>query len=85
VIFVNSTIDHAAGQRNPSTIAAASKSEMFPPATSIAVNGKSRPATSNRGPVRNRTAARRSAVQAAMNACQGRAVSGVTSCKNAGE
>src|SRR5439155_306454 len=56
VTFVNSTIDHAAGQRNPSTIAAASKSEMFPPATSIAVNGKSRPATSNRGPVRIRTA-----------------------------
>ena len=63
VIFVSRTSDQAAGQRNPRTIAAASRSETLPPATSIAANGKSRPAASSRGPVRKRTAASSSAVQ----------------------
>ncbi len=58
---------------------------MLPPATSIAVNGKSRPAASNRGPVRNRTVPMSSAVQTAMNACQGSAVRGETSWRKAGE
>ena len=85
MIFVSRTIDQAAGQRNPRTIAAARSSETLPPATSIAANGKSSPAASSRGPVRNRTAAIRIAVQTAMNACHGSAVSGDTSWRNAGE
>ena len=85
VIFVSRTIDQAAGQRKPMTIATARSSETLPPAISIAVNGNSRPAASSRGPVRKRTAAMRSAVQTAMNACHGSAVSGETSWRNAGE
>jgi hypothetical protein len=85
VIFVRRTIDQVHGQRNPRTIAPARSRETFPPATSIAVNGKSSAARSRRGPARNRTALRSSAVQAAMNACHGRAGSGETSWRNAGE
>ena len=85
VIFVSRTSDQVHGQRNPRTIATARRSEMLPPAISMAVNGNNRLAASSRGPLRNRTAPMRMAVQAAMNACHGSAVSGETSWRNAGE
>jgi hypothetical protein len=83
VIFVSSTNAHAAGQRNPATIATARRSEMLPPASSIAANGT--PAASQRGPVSNRIATSRMTVHTPMNACHGSAVSGETSWRNAGE
>ena len=85
MIFVSRTSTHAAGHRKPITIATPRNSEMLPPAISIAVNGKSRPAASSRAPVRNRVAPISSAVQTAMNSCHGSCVSGVTSWRNAGE
>ena len=56
---------------------------MLPPAISIAP--MSRPRAKKRGPHRYQTAPMRIAVQTAMNACHGKAVSGETSWRNAGE
>ena len=49
-IFVRSTNDQAAGQRNPSTIATATSSSMLPPQISINPK-KARPRKIRRGPV----------------------------------
>jgi hypothetical protein len=83
VIFVSRTSDHVHGQRNPSTIAAASSRWMLPPASSISAS--TTPTASHRRPVRTMSAPSRINVQAAMNACHGRIRIGWRTCKKAGE
>ena len=73
----------AAGQRKPSTMATARRSEMLPPASSA--DASTTPTRNRRGPVRNRTASSRIAVHTPTNASHGRCCSGDTSCRNAGE
>jgi len=51
----------------------------------LRMSGMISPSAKNRGPHRYQTAPMRIAVHTAMNACQGRAVSGDTSWRNAGE
>ena len=82
-ILVRSTNAQAAGNRKPTTIATVSSRWMLPPAISIAP--MSRPRAKNRGPHRYQTAPMRIAVHTAMKTCHGRAVSGETSWRNAGE
>ncbi len=57
VIFVSSTNAHVAGQRNPSTIAAARSRWMLPPASSISPSttptaNHFRPVSTNTAPIR---------------------------------
>ena len=85
VIFVSRISAHAAGQRKPSTIAAAARMWMLPPAMSIAANGNSTPAARSRGPAMKRSARRMRSVHAATNACHGSAMRGDIACRNAGE
>ena len=83
VIFVSSTSAQVAGQRNPSTIAAARSRWMLPPASSI------RPRTTPDGePLaagEHEHGPSRIPVQTAMKACHGSARIGSRSCRNAGE
>ena len=83
VIFVSSTSAHIHGQRNASTMAAASRRWMLPPASSIAPS--TMPTANQRRPVSTYVAPSRIAVQAAMNACHGSTRMGCSNCRNAGE
>ena len=83
VTLVNRMSAQAAGQRNPTTIATASRSEIFPPA--ISAIARTAPRMNSRGPVRKRTASSNVAVQTAKNAVHGNARSGERICRKAGE
>ena len=83
VILVSSTNAQVHGHRNPATIATASSSEMLPPAISIAPTTS--PSRNRSGPVSQKTAPIRIAVQAATNTGHGSRLSGQTGWANAGE
>ena len=83
VIFVSSTSAQVAGQRKPSTIAAARSRWMLPPASSIRL--RTTPMVNHFRPVSRNTAASRIPVQIAMKACHGSTRIGCRSCRNAGE
>ena len=74
MIFVSSTNAQVHGQRKPHTIATASRSEMLPPAISIAPT--TIPNRNSSRPVSTHTAPMRSAVQAATNSVHGSRLSG---------